>query len=361
VTSKQDDVVLHNPPLVVGVDVGGTQLRVAVLRGKTLLSRIGLLIEVDSAPSALIPRMTQAIHQALREAKTSLDQIAGIGVGIPGPVNGDTGVVYEITNIPGWNDVPLRNILAQKFGNATPVFVENDANVAGLGEYVFGAGRGYSHIVYLTVSTGIGACVIVDGKILRGVSGTAGELGHIIIDWEGDPCNCGNIGCLESIASGIAIARRAKEAIQKGEALDLLDFVHNLPDRQNHSEEESILLSIDAEMVAKAASEGVPSACEMINRAATGLGVGLVSILHAFNTERIILGGGLTQTWDLLIEPAIQIAQKRTMKAARKAMHIVPAQLGADTGLIGAGALVYHDANKVLQPVILSSIPEVPL
>ncbi len=203
----------QNLPVVIGVDLGGTQFRTAVLRGAELISRVAQHTGEDTAPEHLIPRIFNAIQQALDEARTTLEQVAGIGIATPGPLDHRTGIVYDPPNMPGWDRVPLRDIfeqhfsLASKEGNAAQlrVFVENDANAAGLGEYLFGIGRGCSNMVYLTISTGIGGGVIVDGKIVEGASGTAGELGHMTIDRNGGRCRCGNYGCLEYLASGTAI------------------------------------------------------------------------------------------------------------------------------------------------------------
>src|SRR5450759_1178998 len=213
-------------PLVVGVDLGGTQIRTAVLRGPTLLSRVGLLTGDQPTPERIIPRIFAAIQEALEKAGTTLEQIAGIGLAAPGPMDNKTGVIFSPPNLPGWNHVPLRDIFTEQFH--IPVFVENDANTAGLGEYMFGAGRGSSNMVYLTISTGIGGGVITDGNILEGCNGTAGELGHMTIDWHGERCSCGNIGCLENIASGTSIARKANEAIHSGEGIELLTFARTM-------------------------------------------------------------------------------------------------------------------------------------
>src|SRR5947209_16213746 len=181
----------QNLPLVVGVDLGGTHIRTAVLRGSKLHSRISLLTGENPRPERLLPRVYGAIQQALDEAHVALDQIAGIGVATPGPLNNRTGVIYSPPNLPGWDNVPLRDIMQQHFNR--PTIIENDAHTAGLGEYMFGAGRGSKYMVYLTVSTGIGGGVIIDGKILEGVNGTVGELGHMIIYLQEVSFNCGNI------------------------------------------------------------------------------------------------------------------------------------------------------------------------
>src|SRR6266487_4873823 len=159
-------------PMVVGVDLGGTQIRAAVLHGAAVISRVGLLTGENPTPERVIPRIFQAVRQVLDQARIPLDQIAGIGVAAPGPLNNRTGVVYTPPNLPGWDRVPLRDIFHKQFN--IPIFIENDAHTAALGEYIFGAGRGCKYMVYLTVSTGIGGGVIIDGKIYEGANGTAG-------------------------------------------------------------------------------------------------------------------------------------------------------------------------------------------
>ena len=334
-------------PLVVGVDLGGTQLRAAVLRGATLIARVGLLTGENPKPELVIPRMFQAVRQVMAQAQVSPDQVAGIGIGAPGPLNAHTGVVFDPPNLPGWKDVPLSELFKEEFH--LPIFIENDANAGALGEYMFGAGRGCTDLVYLTISTGIGGGIISAGRLLDGASGTAGELGHITIDWRGRRCNCGNIGCLEQIASGTAIAREANEAIAIGKGNELLAFALAHPDQDKTANtpidseiEATTPLHVNTRVVAQAAQAGIPLAYEIIARAAEALGVGLVDIIHSFNPEIIVLGGGVTQMGDLLIEPARRIVATRAMRVPRETVRIVTAKLGTDAGLIGAGALIYY-------------------
>lgn len=356
----------QNLPLVVGVDLGGTNIRTAVLQGPKLHSRVSLRTGENPTPERILPRVYAAIQQALDEAHIPLDQIAGIGVATPGPLNNRTGVIYAPPNLPGWDNVPLRDLILQHFNR--PIIIENDAHAAALGEYKFGAGRESRHMVYLTVSTGIGGGVIIDGKILEGANGTAGELGHMTIDWKGERCNCGNIGCLEYLASGTAIARYANEAIADGQGADLLAFASTMlehtttvPDRaalpsydpntqpldeydELSSEVEPLL--VNARTVSRAAEAGIPLARDIITLAAEGLGIGLVNIIHIYNPDMIILGGGVIQMGRMLMEPALRIVQERAMKAPRDSVRIVLAQLARNAGLIGAGALIYYNAQN---------------
>lgn len=361
-TTHQQDL-----PLVIGVDFGGTNIRTAVLQGSKLHSRVSLLTGENPAPTRILPRVYGAIQRALDEAHVALDQIAGIGVATPGPLNNRTGVIYSPPNLPGWDNVPLRNILQQQFNR--PAIIENDAHTAGLGEYMFGAGRGSKYMVYLTVSTGIGGGVIINGKILEGANGTAGELGHMTIDRNSDRCNCGNIGCLEYLASGTAIARYANEAIAAGQGAELLAFARTmlehvetvpdqaaLPIQDPHTQSLEELDDIDRELeplrvkartVARAAEAGIPLARAIITNAAEALGIGLVNIIHIYNPDKIILGGGVMQMGPMLMEPALRIVQERAMQAPRDSVQIELAQLGRNAGLIGAGALVYSSTLTI--------------
>ncbi|HZO73357.1 MAG TPA: ROK family protein [Ktedonobacteraceae bacterium] len=331
-------------PLVIGVDLGGTQIRTAVLQGATLKSRVNLLTGEDPTPDHIMPRIFQAVEQALEAADTTLDEISGIGIAAPGPLDNRTGVVFAPPNLPGWDHVPLKDLFQQRFN--VPIFVENDANTAALGEYMFGAGRGSKEMVYMTISTGIGGGIISNGKILEGVSGTAAELGHMTIDWRGERCNCGNIGCLEAITSGTAIGRRANEmiAIGKGEELLAFALAQQKPVEENKPGATPSTIHVNARTVAMAAEAGIPLARDIIARAAEALGVGLVNIIHIFNPELIILGGGVTQMGAILLDPARRIVEQRAMSVPREAVRIVLAELGINVGLVGAGALIYHNS-----------------
>ncbi|HEX7737551.1 MAG TPA: ROK family protein [Ktedonobacteraceae bacterium] len=352
-------------PLVVGVDLGGTQIRAAVLRGAEVRGRAATLTGQDATPERVLPRIYATMQEAMEKAGVALGEIKGIGVAAPGPLDNREGVLYSPPNLPAWKGVPLRNILSQQFH--CPVFLENDANAAALGEFFFGAGQGSRDMVYLTVSTGIGGGVIANGQILEGVNGTAAELGHITIDWRGERCPCGNIGCLEALASGTAIARKANRLIASGQGTDLLAFARamaehsgtapdkkalpgldlttqplktsSLPARAPDQDEE---LQVTSQTVARAAESGVPSARAIITEAAEALGFGLVNILHIFSPELIILGGGVMQMGALLMEPALKVVQEHAMKANMAKARIVMAQLGGNAGLVGAGALPFY-------------------
>lgn len=356
-TQEKDD------SLVLGVDLGGTQIRAAVLQGAQIRARVATLTGHEATPERVLPRIYAAMRDALEQAGVKLDEIAGIGIAAPGPLDNRAGVLYSPPNLPTWQAVPLRDLVSQQFHR--PVFVENDANAAALGEYFFGAGQGSRDMVYLTVSTGIGGGIIANGQVLEGANGTAGELGHITIDWHGERCSCGSIGCLEALASGTAIARKANKVIMKGEGEDLLNFARAMAEHPTTVPDKKALPDQDfntqpltsgslrhpqpapstpewkvtAHTVSRAAEAGIPVAREIITEAAEALGYGLVSIIHIFSPELIILGGGVMQMGALMMEPALKIVQEHAMQANRAKTRIVSAQLGGNAGLVGAGAL----------------------
>ena len=248
----------------------------------------------------------------------------------------------------------MRDLL-QEWYQELPIMIENDANAACLGEYLFGAGQGCHNMVYLTVSTGIGGGVICNGQLLQGASGTAAELGHMTIDRHGPLCKCGNTGCLESLASGIAIKEQARAAINAGiyysnqstfTRFKQFLFKFKIKAGAYYSNQSTEIpfdpADIDPHTVALDAQHGLPKACNIIEDAAEALGIGLVNIIHIFNPEKIILGGGLMQNGPLLLDTAERIVRQRAMTIPYQAVQIVPSQLGDDAGLIGSGALVYH-------------------
>lgn len=348
---------------VIGIDLGGTQIRAAILQGKRILARAATLTGTNPTPERVLPRIFATVQLALDEAGMTLERIGGVGVAAPGPLDCRTGMIFSPPNLPAWQGTPLRALLQEHYQK--PVFVENDANAAALGEYLFGAGQGCQTMVYLTVSTGIGGGVICDGKLFEGTNGSAAELGHVTIDWRGERCSCGNVGCLEALGSGTAIARQARQAIARGQGAELVAFARAQTENTDallaheaaqdfrvqalgeadvvvNSHDLDAGLSITAQTVARAAEAGVPLARLIIANAAEALGVGLVNILHTFSPERLILGGGVMHIGKLLLEPATRIVQERTMWANRAEADILFAQLGANTGLIGAGALPYY-------------------
>jgi glucokinase len=233
-------------------------------------------------------------------------------------------VVTPSPNIPGWVDVPLGDIIHKRFKVDT--FLVNDASAAALGEYRFGVGRGVKNLVLFTLGTGIGGGIIADGKLYLGAVGGAAEFGHMTIDANGPRCGCGNTGCLEMLASGTAIAGDAVRHINKGEKSSLLDMVGGK------------LEDINAEVIGRVARNGDLLARDVIARAAYYLGIGMVNIVNIFNPEMIVIGGGMAELGDMLIEPGRRMVAERAFSISARLVRIVIAQLGNEAGVYGAAA-----------------------
>jgi len=309
---------------IVGVDLGGTQIRacLADMEGNILRqTRQATLASEGLQP--VLQRIKASTYEVLPEAKSQA--VLGIGIVAPGPLDPRTGVIIAAPNLPGWNNVPLRDIMVDEF--KLPVYVGNDANLAGLAEYRFGAGRGYSNVIYLTISTGIGGGFIVDGRLLLGTHGFAGEPGHMTVEPSGPRCACGNVGCLEVMASGPAIARHAMELIREGKTSMLSEVLQDNGD-------------LTAEMVGQAAHQGDKVALQAIERAAYYLGIGVLNLIHIFDPGIVILGGGVSKLGSLLFRPVRQLVHERAITSVQRETPIVPAALGDEVGLLGGVALV---------------------
>jgi glucokinase len=306
--------------VTIAVDLGGTHLRVALFTKPSppAAQQVRIPTAAHEGPLAVISRMKQSIQQLIPAGEKDVR----IGVGSPGPLNPFRGVVLSTPNLPGWENVPLRQLLAEHFH--CPVALGNDAVLAALGEWHYGAGRGVRNLLYLTISTGIGGGAIVDGKPLFGANGLAPEFGHMFVVEDGPQCGCGQHGHLEAIASGTAIARLARQRLEGGEQSTLLEMLRTKG-------------AITAKDVGDAACAGDALAIEEIARAASAIGKHLASLVHAFNPEAIILGGGVTKVGGLFFDPLRQSVTTHLMHTAfADGLHILPAELGDDAGLIGA-------------------------
>lgn len=312
------------PPTVLAVDLGGTQIRVALcdLQGQ-VLRRVARPTQAAEGPDAVIQRLVDAISETL--AGAPIDQVGGIGIGSPGPLNPVSGIVLSPPNLPGWRHVPLRDIIRARFG--LPTSLGNDANVAALAEYTFGAGRGHPNMIYLTISTGVGSGIIVDGRMLLGAHGLGAEAGHMIVNPDGPACNCGHHGCLEAYASGTAIARYAVQRIKAGKKTRITKMVGG------------DLAKIDARVVSEAAKLGDKQAILAFRRAGRHLGIGIANLLRLFNPTMIVLGGSVTKAGPLLTDPMWEAIKEYVPALYWQGLAIVPAALGDDVGLLGAAAL----------------------
>ena len=308
--------------LVLTLDLGATNFRVALVKADgEVLRQHRDSTNSDSGPEQGMRRIKEAARDMLSDIDRS--PVLGMGVAAAGLIDPD-GVLLTSPNLLTWYNTPLKQMLERDLG--VTVRVGNDANLAALGERRFGAGRGCDDLVYLTVSTGIGGGVITGGRLLVGSRGFAAELGHMTIDVNGPRCNCGNVGCLEVMASGTAIARFARERLSRGDVSTISEMVSGDLNR------------VTAQTVAEAAESGDQVAREIVQTAATNLGAGVVSLVHIFNPQVVIIGGGVSRAGDLIFEPVRRVVAERVMRDID--VRIVPAALGDDSGLLGAAALV---------------------
>lgn len=319
----------------IAVDVGGTHIRAALFPDDepTILRRTKSDTPRSPHPDDILEAILHTIRQVMPAQE---DSLCGVALGAPGPLDPFEGVVISAPNIPSWHNVPLRQWLADRL--PCPVQIGNDANLAALGEWQFGAGRGASDLVYLTISTGIGGGVIADGRLLLGRRGLAAELGHITVLPDGPQCNCGQRGHLEALASGPAIAREARRSLSDLSRPSLLRDLSGGDSSQ-----------ITAEMIAQAALAGDELAQQLIATAGRHIGQALASILCVFNPSTIILGGGVSQAGPLLFDPVRETTIALAMSPSYlEDLRIVPAALGDDVGLFGAYALSAGLASQSL-------------
>jgi glucokinase len=307
-----------------GVDLGGTKILAGLVDASgTVLDR-DLKPTPQSGPDAVVEAIADAVETIARRSGLSPQRV---GVGVPGPLSVSEGVVFEPPNLSGWRNVPLRNLLERRLGRR--VVLENDANAAACGEWWLGAGRGTRHLLYVTVSTGIGGGLIFDERIYRGASDTAGEIGHTVVDPEGPVCPCGRRGHLEGIAAGPAIARWVREAIAAGRR--------------------SALAGLDgctAKDVAAAAAAGDEVAQEAFARAGRYLGCAIGSVLNLLNPEVVVIGGGVSKAGHLLFAPLVAAARETAFEVSFRAARIIPAALGDDAGVVGAAYVALQDGRE---------------
>ncbi len=314
---------------VLAIDLGGTKIFAAIISNKgQVIAKEYYLTLADEGPEAVINRIFSAIDHLLSQKNINLSQLGGISIAAAGAIDFEKGLITSSPHLPGWHDVPLRDIVKEKYKVNT--FLINEAHAAALGENYFGVGQGVNNLILLTVGTGIGGGIIINGRLYSGASGSAGEIGHTTIDVNGPRCSCGNTGCLEALVSGTAVAKEAIRRIRQGERSSLTEIV------------EGKIENITAEKVSLAARAGDSLALEVILKAATYLGVGLANVVNIFNPEMIIIGGGMAKMGDLLLNPARQVVRERAFQLSAQAVQIVPAQLGDDAGVLGAAVLAFQ-------------------
>jgi glucokinase len=308
------------PPLTIGIDLGGTQVRAGLVENGRVLRKAAARTDVSGGPIAILKQFKKLMSTVCSAKDHS--RLAGIGISAPGPLDSETGIIISIPTLPGWESFPLRHALEDL---GLPVILENDGVAAAYGEWQYGAGKGLQHLVYVTVSTGIGGGVVVDGQLMHGRRGMGAHVGHFRMASEGPRCSCGATACFEALAAGTALGLRALKAAHDNPNSILAQF--------------SITEIINARHVVDGARLGDPTCLELLREEANYLGVGFTGLIHMFSPERVIMGGGVSNAFDLL-EGDIHDVIRRDAMLPFKNVPVVRAGLGDDSGLLGAAALV---------------------
>ncbi|MBI2869723.1 MAG: ROK family protein [Chloroflexi bacterium] len=312
---------------VLSIDLGGTKIIGALITPDyRVLAKERHPTLAGGGPDAVIGRVISLVDELLERAGLVKSGVVGLSIAVAGAIEAARGVITVSPNLPGWCDIPLLDIVREKAGLRT--WVLNDAKAAALGEYELGAGKDTKHLVLLTIGTGIGGGLILNGELYTGTTGSAGELGHMTIDIHGPKCPCGNTGCLEVLASGTAIAREARRRVLK-EKSSLLDTV------------EGRVEEITAKKVGAAARDGDALSLDVVRHAGRYLGVGLVNLVNIFNPEVIIIGGGVSEMGEMLLAPARELVDERAIPISARTARIITAELGNDAGIFGAAAFAF--------------------
>ena len=312
---------------VVGIDIGGTKLATVVADDSCkIINKVRKPTLADKGPEYALQLLFDMVYQTIEEASLELETIRAIGVSCGGPLDTKTGVVYSPPNLPGWDAFPLKEKLESEF--KVPTMIENDANACALAEYRFGGGRGYNVVLYMTMSTGIGGGIVVNGKIFHGANDSAGEVGHQILLPDGPQCGCGKRGCLEALCSGPAIARRAKEAIQNQSNSAILALADGKLD------------AVQSEHVLEAARQDDSLAQKLIDETAYYMGWGIANLVNVLNPDIVLLGTIAIAAGDILLNPIRHTVSSYAMARPAEVVQIMPAQLGNSLGDLAAIALV---------------------
>ncbi|MCM8768896.1 MAG: ROK family protein [Candidatus Omnitrophica bacterium] len=312
---------------VLGIDLGGTFIKAGLVTedGQIVVKGQWPTLAEQKRREVVLSQMKTAVNHLL-EQKPGL-KLLGIGIGTPGLVD-NQGKVYEAPNLPGWDNLPLRQIFEKTYH--VPVVVENDVNSITWGEYLFGAGRGSRTMICITLGTGLGGGVVVKGQLLRGAVFSAAELGHVTIDYRGPVCNCGNIGCIEKLVSRDAIIERAVKAIQSGRTTSLVQLSGG------------DISQITPKMISQAAHQGDELSLEIWEEVGRCLGFFFVGMVNIFNPDRVVIGGGIAKAGNLLFQPIRTIVKRHAMKKLSAKLKIVRSGLKDNTGIISAAALIFQ-------------------
>ncbi len=306
---------------LLGIDIGGTKTIVAVADNEgSIVAQAKIDTPQEQGPGAVLSEIECALERLVQEARVSPGDIEAIGIGCGGPLDRDRGIILVVPNLPGWDNLPLTDRFQQAF--RVPAFLDNDVNLAALGEARRGAGVGVDHFAYFNIGTGIGGGIIIGGRLYRGC-GNAGEFGHQVILPDGPPCLCGKRGCLESLASGTSIARRAREYVATRLESSILKLAGGLE-------------NITAEVVAQAARRGDRLARRIWSDTGEYLGLGVANVVNILNPRKVVIGGGVAKAGDLLLDPVRRTVRERAMTQLAEDVEIVPGDLGDQAGIVGA-------------------------
>lgn len=315
-----------------GIDFGGTALKIGITDNKgNIIIKNSYTTRTDGDAEELTQYYGECALSLIKESKIDKKKILGAGVGAPGLLNPETGQLYEVTNIKPLNNFLFGPALSKVIG--LPVFLDNDVNAMSLAEYYYGAAKGYKHVVAITLGTGIGGGIIINGQLYRGASFTAGEVGHITHESGGLLCDCGNYGCVEQYAARDGIINRFKQY-----------YIHKEMESsiQNFLEDGEIT----PKAISMAANDGDPLSKMVMAEVGTYLGITLAAIVNVLNPEIIVIGGGISQAGDLILEPARVEMLKRAYNTPAHAVKIVQAELLNDAGIIGSASIAVAECSK---------------
>jgi glucokinase-like ROK family protein len=284
-----------------------------------ILEEVEITFKIEQGPEACLKEADRILCEMLKKRRLTPADLAGIGVGVPGPVIAEEGYVMAPPIMPGWDRFPIRGTLEKQW--KTAVTLNNDAELGALGEWAYGAGRGEKNLAFIKVGSGIGAGLIINQQIYGGTTGSAGEIGHLTVDENGPLCTCGNHGCLEAFAGGHAIATQARKLVSTGKRTLL---------------SEKNIDSLNAQDVAEAARRGDLPAQEIVKRSGTYIGIAIAGLINLINPSTVIIGGGVAQVGDLLTGPIRQAVRERSLRASEHSVRITTAMLGRRSSLIGA-------------------------
>ena len=310
----------------VGVDLGGTNIKLGIVSntGK-LIKKISIRTEAENGPKKVIENITNGIKELTAKSDYKID---GIGIGCPGVVTPDKGIVEDPPNLPGWKKVNIAKVISQKFNKR--VFVDNDANTAAIGELTFGSGKKYKSFIMITLGTGVGGGIVIDKKIYHGDFGAAGEIGHISIDFKGPKCNCGSFGCIEAYAGNQYLRNRVRHQLKKHPKSKMWELINN--DLSNASPRN----------VQLAAEMGDAFAKSVIEELGVHLGSAFASLCNVLDISVFIIGGGIAGFGKPLFDSIKNTISRRVMSPIRPRVKVLPAKLKNDAGIKGASALVFH-------------------